>query len=257
MAEAIRRISVRRGFAPEDHALVAFGGAGGQHACAVAARLGIATVILPPEASLLSAVGLGAAVLERFAVRQVLAPLASCRDDLDSWTAALADEALAALAREGVGSGAATVRRRSAELRLAGQEATLEIDVAAAEGRWEAAFAQRYASLYGYPPPPRAIEVVALRVVASERAPTDDGAPVSPMTAAAPARGNQRVHLGGRWRAVPTFASRDLRPGHTLDGPALVLDPHTTLVLPPTWHARVVASGAIVATAAPIRSPAS
>src|SRR5262249_1831168 len=76
MADAIRQVSLRRGFDPAEHALVAFGGAGGQHACAVADRLGISTVLIPPDAGLLSALGLGHAVLERFAEEQVLRPLA-------------------------------------------------------------------------------------------------------------------------------------------------------------------------------------
>ena len=70
MADAIRRISLRRGYDPADYALVAFGGAGDQHACAVAAKLGIRTVIVPPDASLLSAWGLGQATIERFAEQQ-------------------------------------------------------------------------------------------------------------------------------------------------------------------------------------------
>ena len=75
MAEAIRSISLRRGYDPAGHALVAFGGAGAQHACAVAELLGIASVLVPADAGLLSALGLGAAVVERFAQRQVLEPL--------------------------------------------------------------------------------------------------------------------------------------------------------------------------------------
>ena len=75
MADAIRGISLRRGYDPAEHALVAFGGAGGQHACGVAARLGIRHVLVPPDAGLLSALGIGHAPLERFAERQVLRPL--------------------------------------------------------------------------------------------------------------------------------------------------------------------------------------
>ncbi len=79
MAEAIRHISVRKGIDPAGYSLVAFGGAGGQHACRVAELLGIGDVLLPADAGLLSAVGLGHAVVERFAQREVLRPL----DEID------------------------------------------------------------------------------------------------------------------------------------------------------------------------------
>ena len=82
MADAIREISVRQGYDPADHSLLAFGGAGPQHACAVAALLGIGRVIVPADAGLLSAVGLGAATIERFAVRQVLLPLTAVAAEL-------------------------------------------------------------------------------------------------------------------------------------------------------------------------------
>ena len=103
MADAIRGISLRRGYDPAEYALVAFGGAGAQHACAVATLLGVAQVLVPPDAGLLSALGLGAAVVERFAERQVLQPLA----DVGGRLAALARRArrtrpLAAVAAEGV-----------------------------------------------------------------------------------------------------------------------------------------------------------
>jgi len=79
MAEAIRHISVRKGIDPAAYSLIAFGGAGGQHACRVAELLGMEEVILPGDAGLLSAVGLGHAVIERFAQREVLRPLKTSR----------------------------------------------------------------------------------------------------------------------------------------------------------------------------------
>ena len=72
MADAIRRISLQRGYDPADYALVAFGGAGAQHACGVAALLGVETILVPADAGLLSALGIGHAAIERFAERQLL-----------------------------------------------------------------------------------------------------------------------------------------------------------------------------------------
>lgn len=166
MADAIRRISLRRGYDPAEYALVAFGGAGDQHACAVARRLGIRTVIVPADASLLSAWGLGQAAIERFAERQVLQPLT------EEWEQALAavwaqleQEAVASLLAEGVVAERIAVRRRIVTLRLAGQETGLEIEPTAGSHLTDL-FAERYAAIYGYRPAPgRGIEVEAVRVV--------------------------------------------------------------------------------------------
>ncbi len=171
MAEAIRAISLRRGFDPAGHALVAFGGAGAQHACAVAGLLAIASVVVPADAGLLSALGLGAAVVERFAQRQVLEPLARVRG------------AAGGLAR-GPGRGGprrrwqrkawspgrSKVRRRLLNLRFAGQEASLAVEYQGEE-MIESAFDAAYREIYGYAPEGREIELESVRVVASSRLP--------------------------------------------------------------------------------------
>ncbi len=258
MAEAIRRISIRRGYDPRRYALVAFGGAGGQHACAVAGLLGIATVVAPREAGLLSAVGLGAAVIERFAELQVLAPLAEVEQGLDVSLAELAEEAAREVAAEGVDPGDVAVRRRLVFLRFAGQESTVEIEVSSrgdALGRPLAeAFLERYQALYGYRPPERPIEVDSLRVVASSRSEaasesrseeTTDPGVDSRSRDAVPA-GEHRAFFGRRWRRVPVFQGPELEPGDRLAGPALVLDDHATLVVEDGWTATMAASGALV-----------
>ena len=166
MADAVRRISVREGFRPSRFCLVAFGGAGGQHACAIAELLEILRVLVPTDAGLLSAYGLGAARVERFAERQVLLPLAEVEVSVDTWLNELANEALERVRAEGIEPELATVRFRRASLRLAGQETVLEIE-AGEERDLRQEFAREYRRRYGYPAPDRAIEVESLRVVAS------------------------------------------------------------------------------------------
>jgi len=132
MAEAIRRISVRKGYEPSDHALVAFGGAGAQHACGVAKRLGMKTIVVPQQAGLLSAVGLGRAVIERFAERQVLRLLDELTGDdseLSRIVAELEEEAVADLVEhESVDRESVIIRRRLLNLRLIGQETSLTVE---------------------------------------------------------------------------------------------------------------------------------
>lgn len=165
MAEAIRSVSIRQGVEVGDHALFAFGGAGPQHAVAVAERLGISKVLVPADAGLLSAWGLERARRQEQAVRQMLCPLETEATER-AWRE-LAGEAGAALGM------ARPSLRHIASLRLAGQESTLEIE--SAEGSASGlggAFAERYREVFGYAPTAGAeIELVRLRVVAEEPAP--------------------------------------------------------------------------------------
>ena len=116
MADAVRKISIREGYDPTDYALVAFGGAGGQHACAIAEKLVITPFLGPADAVMLSARGLREAVMERFAERQILQPLESFGQALGSTFEELTNEALGALKKEGFAADEITVRRRFVSL---------------------------------------------------------------------------------------------------------------------------------------------
>ncbi|HUP43617.1 MAG TPA: hydantoinase/oxoprolinase family protein [Thermoanaerobaculia bacterium] len=252
MADAVRRISLRRGYDPADYALVAFGGAGGQHACSLAEHLGIAAVLVPEDAGLLSAVGLGAAAVERFGERQVLAPLDEAGERLGAWLAELAREAAAAVAAEGVPEDEVEIRRRIALLRLEGQETAVPVELPAAAGGAEAAagalaaaFAAAYRELYGYPPPPRRIEVESLRVVAASRAPATPLAPAVEEARDAEPAGARRAWFGA-WREVPVYRREALAPGDRLAGPALVFERHAATVVAPGWAAELDAARALI-----------
>ncbi|SOD03139.1 5-oxoprolinase (ATP-hydrolysing) [bacterium JGI 053] len=247
MADAIRTISLRRGYDPAEYALVAFGGAGGQHACAVAARLGVRTVLIPPDAGLLSALGIGAAPLERIAERQVLRPLAEA-GDVGALFAGLADEAVREVAREGVDASAVTVRRRIANLRYAGQESTLAVD-------WEdgtsleAAFHARHAAVYGHRPEARAVELESIRAIAGTT-PDEPEVEATPERFPAPTSGTRRVWLSGGWRKVPCYERANLSPGASFAGPAVVTESHAATLVAEGWTAETDGAGALVLTAA-------
>jgi 5-oxoprolinase (ATP-hydrolysing) len=247
MADAIRRISVRRGFDPADHVLVAFGGAGGLHACAVAERLGMSTVLVPADGGLLSAAGLAAARLERFAERTVLLPLAAVAASLSAWLAELAAEALGAVSAVARGDQPVAVERRLAFLRLAGQEATVVVEIA--DGTDLAAeFARAYEALYGYPPAAgRAIELESLRVVAATAAEPVTPAPaVSPVLAPDGRPGT--AYFAGAPRPIRRFDRDELPPGVTLAGPALVVDRYAGTLVAPGWRLAVDGARALVLT---------
>jgi len=187
MADAIRTVSLRRGYDPADYALVAFGGAGGQHACGVADRLGIRNVVVPADAGLLSALGLRHAVVERFAELQVLEPLERALPRVGALVERLAARARERVESEGVPGEEIEVRRRSIHLRFAGQDSVVEVPYAEGLSLREA-FEERYAALFGHRPEGRPIEIESIRVVASSRpCPDGGGVQVAAAVEAAPA----------------------------------------------------------------------
>ncbi len=227
MAEAIRRISVREGCDPAEYALVAFGGAGGLHACALAERLGITDIVFPADAGLLSAIGLKEAVIERIADRQILEGLDTFGERLEEALDELTEKARRALSGEGVSGTDVAVRRRAVALRFQGQETIIEIDHSAGiclEDR----FQERYADLFGYAPRDRRIEVASLRVVASERSPEPEGETFPAET--------DESGPEPRDRLVPRDA---LRTGEILAGHCIVQDRYSTLVVDAGWRGLV------------------
>jgi 5-oxoprolinase (ATP-hydrolysing) len=245
MAEAIRHISVRKGVDPSGYALVAFGGAGGQHACRLAELLGMGEILLPVDAGLLSALGLGHAVVERFAQREVLRHLEEVSDDLIGWVDELAAEAAAELTDEGVVADAID-RRVIVEMRYKGQDATLEVEPAPGEDL-RRLFEDAYYRLFSYRPRDRGVEVVSLRVVASSCRPdvkTVGDENDADLTRADAAK-HQRCFIDGAWRDVPLYEASELAAGSVVTGPALIQQDHSALVVRPGWHARSLGDGSV------------
>lgn len=244
MAEVIRRISVRRGYDPADYTLVAFGGAGAQHAVAVASRLGLRRVVVPRDASLLSARGLGHALVEHFVERQILEPAEVFERRIVDLLADLDTEACEAIVAQGVDAGSVEVRRRIVAVRLAGQESTLEVVLLPGRPIVEL-FAHAYQERFGYPPPDRQVEVESVRVVASIR--REEPSVALAVGRARPMSGRmQRCHLGGSWREVPCLEREQLAAGDAMIGPLLVQERFSTTVVEPGWCLRVDGAGALI-----------
>ncbi len=224
---------------------MAFGGAGGQHACAVASLLGIGRVVVPRDAGLLSALGLGAAVVERFAHRQVLEPLDRVGGQVAEWIGELGRQAAEAVAVEGVPVEEVQVRRRILNLRFVGQEEALPIEMEEGEPP-ERAFAAAYLDIYGYAPEDRAIELESIRVVASSLPAEPAGDVTAEEPHEASPAGTRRAWLGGGWREVPLFDRAVLQPGATFHGPALVFESHAATVVAERWEGRADGAGNLV-----------
>jgi len=274
MAKAIAEVSVARGVDPRDCALVGFGGAAGQHVCAIARELGIATVLLHPLAGILSAYGIGAAAVswdgQRDAGRLRL-PLAGepLPASVLEALAELERAGEAALAHEGLAP--EQVRReRRLDLRYVGSETALAIPEPAA-GAFAAAFAAGHLARFGYLRDGRAIEIVTARVRAwgdaSEAAAADgwtaDVAGAAPAPAAeaeaAPVLRRESVWFPEMGRvSAPVYERDALGAGAQLEGPALILEATGSVVLDPGFRARVGVDGILFLsdTAGPRRAEA-
>jgi len=246
MADAIRSVSLRQGHDPAEFALLVYGGAGAQHGCGVADRLGIQTQIIPPEAGLLSAWGLGRALLERVAERQLLEPLSEdrVRTALETLTATATRDLL----DEGVPEDAVRVRRRIADVRYRGQENTLSIEVK--EDSLREAFERRHEAVFGHRSTDREIELESLRVIASTRADPEAPLPDAPVAATQPDR-LASTWISGGWREIAVYYRESLRAGNVFDGPCIVLDPYSSIVVEAAWCGRVDSAGAIILTRRP------
>ena len=242
MANAIKRISVARGYDVTQYTLQCFGGAGGQHACGVADALGMTRVFIHPLAGVLSAYGMGLAdqiAMREASVERVLdaAGLVAAQQRLD----ALAQAAAGELVAQGVDRAAVQLRPRL-HLRYQGTDTALVVDhgdEASARAAFDDAYRQRFAFLM----PDRAlvIEAVSVEAVAAgERFAEAVGAVAMAHRPAATA--TVRMHVG-RWFEAGLFVREQLQPGATIDGPAVIAERNATTVVEPGWQAVLSAAG--------------
>jgi N-methylhydantoinase A/oxoprolinase/acetone carboxylase beta subunit len=248
MERAIRVVSVQRGLDPRAFALLAFGGAGGMHACAIAGTLGIGTVIVPRHAGVLSALGMLLADAIKDHALTILRPGDTIDGaELDALFAPLVEDAVRDLAGEGFPPDRIHVERRL-DVRYAGQ--SYELVVPMAPG-FRDDFDRRHAQTYGYADPRRAIEVVTLRVVAVGR--TDK--PALPRADAVPSTAEPyrvgEARFGGALVATRFYRWPDLAPGAAGDGPAVIAGGEATAVVPPGFRFRLDEFANVVATPAP------
>ncbi len=242
MANAIKKISVARGYDVTKYVLSSFGGAGGQHACLVADALGMTEVLLHPLAGMLSAYGMGLAdqrVLKEKSAEVTLEPAAlpGLAKELD----ALADESRNDMLKQGVPAEKITVIRKL-HVRYGGSDSALEVefgDMVAIKTAFEAAHRQRF----GFISPEKALIAasVAVEVVGQgERAPDAVETITDPRPQAAiPTLASRKAYMAGAWRDTPVYDRAALRPGEMIKGPAIVIEPTSTIVLEPGWQARL------------------
>lgn len=235
MASAIKKISVSRGYDPSAYTLVAFGGAGGLHACAIADLLNIPKILMPADAGLLSAYGLGSAIIERFAEKQLLIAYEKISGRLDMEFAELENEALRKVENEGVERKDIEVRMKAVYLRFKGQDSSLEIPF---NSKLQALqdFQKKYEDIYGHWSADRQIELESLRVIASAKKPETKKKEMVPDAYIPDYKYQIRSYVMDEWKEAPVYFRDELRPGAVIEGFALLLDKHSTSVVDEGWQ---------------------
>ncbi|CAM5770668.1 5-oxoprolinase [Labrys miyagiensis] len=240
MANAIKKVSVARGYDVTRYVLQCFGGAGGQHACLVADALGMTKILIHPLSGLLSAYGMGLADIRATRQRAIevrldeaLLPLLAAQAE------EITDEARSEVEGQGIAPEGITTFSR-VHLRYAGTDAPLVVEAAGIAAMREA-FENAHRSRFGFIDPAKALIAEAISVEAvgggspfnEAELPLDDSMP-EPAQAL-------RFFSEGAWRSGHIYRRETLTPGRHVDGPALVIEPHQTIVVEHGWRASVTA----------------
>jgi 5-oxoprolinase (ATP-hydrolysing) len=245
MANAIKKISVQRGYDVTEYALQSFGGAGGQHACLVADALGMRTVMIHPFSGLLSAYGMGLADIRATRQRTVEAPLdESGIESATQMLAELARDARDELLQQSVLANDITVYQR-AHIRYAGTDMSLTIDFADIASM-KAAFEASHRARFGFIDETRhlSIEAISVEAVGGGQPAEEPDLPVA--SAEAEPTAQTKFFSQGEWHDAAVYHRENLSPGKRLAGPALLIEPHQTIVIEPGWSAEITAKNHVV-----------
>ncbi len=247
MANAIKEISVQRGYDVTDYTLNCFGGAGGQHACLVADALGMTRVFLHPFSGVLSAYGMGLADIR--AMREVQLEQAfdnaaegACRKAAEP----LGQEAIQEVLDQGVDKDNITLLHKI-HLRYEGTDAAMLIDLQSAEGMKEA-FEKAHMQRFGFIAEnrPLIIEALSVEAVGLTDSVEDPEQGVPTPLPEFVAADTVSLYSQGERRSVPLYSRDEMLPGHTIDGPAILVEKTGTIVIEQGWWATLNARNHLI-----------
>jgi len=259
MANAIKKISVQRGYDVTRYALNCFGGAGGQHACLVADALGMTSVLIHPLSSLLSAYGMGLADIRSVRQQAIEEPFGErARANLQGIAGKLAKDTIAEVESQGVAPGKITLHVR-AHIRYAGTDTPLIVEAGAFRvplrgplklaplAKMKAAFERAHKAQFSFIDRSKelVIEAVSVEAVGGGAAFKERVRKVTRGKLPRPAR-RTRFFSGGKWHPAGVYTRDTLSPGHKVKGPAIVIEPHQTVVVEHGWQAELTAKDHLV-----------
>ncbi|RUX01783.1 5-oxoprolinase, partial [Mesorhizobium sp. M8A.F.Ca.ET.059.01.1.1] len=242
MANAIKKISVQRGYDVTEYLLNCFGGAGGQHACLVADALGMEAVLIHPFSGLLSAYGIGLASV--FASRQqaLLKPLAEeSRAEIGNLIAILKRAVVAELAAQGIAEGSVATRP-VLHIRYDGTDTALPVNFEADsifQARRDFEIAHKAQFGFVYDDKPMIVETVGVEGTETGQTTAEAYAPTGPARVNSAASESRRIYTEGRWHEAGVYRRENLRPSSLVAGPALITEPNQTIVVEPGWQAEI------------------
>jgi 5-oxoprolinase (ATP-hydrolysing) len=267
MANAIKKISVQRGYDVTRYALNCFGGAGGQHACLVADALGMTSVLIHPLSSLLSAYGMGLADIRSVRQQAIEEPLGdNGREVLALAARKLARIVIDEVAGQGVAADRIALHVR-AHIRYAGTDTALIVDAGTlsrpprprtgrkqteqatltSPQKMKAAFERAHKAQFGFVDRGKTLvlEAVSVEAVGGGARFKERSLKIRRSQHPAPAR-RTRFFSGGEWRRAMVFKRETLAPGHKVKGPVIVVEPHQTVVVEDGWQAELTAKNHLV-----------
>jgi 5-oxoprolinase (ATP-hydrolysing) len=248
MAQAIKQISVQRGYDISGYTLCSFGGAGGQHACLVAEALGIKRIYCHPLSGVLSAYGIGLAAvtsIHEAAIGQPLAPAAVGVLQQHYWS--LGQSGRQALGKQGANTDSAQLHGRLF-LRYQGSDTTLELDYSTDIAGLEKRFHDLHRQQFGFADEVCAIVIESLRVTVSVAQEHHRAIPTRAVVAVDKEMAHVAFYSGGQRHDAVLRPRASLAPGQAQDGPAILTEETATLVIEPGWRATVQADLSLVLT---------
>ena len=258
MANAIKQVSVQRGYDVTEYALNCFGGAGGQHACRVADALAMECIFIHPFAGVLSAYGMGLADIRALREKAVEAPLeeammAKLAEKLDGLEA----EARREIADQGIAGDNTTVIRK-VHLRYEGTDTALVVPFADRQAMIDA-FVDIHKRRFGFSAADRGyvVETVSVEAIGASETVSDPEIQDIPGVVDLRPYDVVRMYTQSEWRDTPVYNSEALLPGDRIEGPAIIIEANATTVVEPGWRAEITALGHLVMSRATPRPKAS
>jgi 5-oxoprolinase (ATP-hydrolysing) len=249
MANAIKKISVQRGYDVTRYVLTTFGGAGGQHACQVADALGMRTVFAHPLAGVLSAYGIGLAPQVVMQQATIELPLANNGAAISAQLNPLIEQARQALLEQGVQAHQITVAQQ-VHVKYAGTDYAIGVpwegDTQAAAAAFEAQYRQRFAFLMAGVP--LVADSVSAEAIGQTGVQADAPCVFTPRPGALMAAKTVRMFCAGTWQDAQLYAREDLRPGDIVHGPAIIAEQNSTIVIEPQWQGQLTELNHLVLT---------
>ena len=234
MAEAIKKVSIQQGNDPIDYALLSFGGAGGQHACALAELLGMKKILIPYDAGLLSAYGIGHAQIEHVEEKLLLQKLIIAEKNFKNYFRELFAKGTTKLVNDGYVSDKIKISKSLVFLRFKGQESTIETNFKLGESV-QKEFKKKYKQIYGHWLADREIEVESIRLILCVDSYTKKIKKSKVVHYYPTPEKNTKIFINGFWEKANVYRWELLTAGAYIEGPSVIVSENSTTLVAPNW----------------------